>query len=66
MMENTNTYCQTSNISSTLVGDIIVDHSDVVGASPCRRSTDYIFILGLTPGFNGLHRPQLVVHAVYH
>ena len=26
--------CQTSNISHTLVGDEIVDHSDAVGASP--------------------------------
>ena len=31
----TNTeYCQVSNISSTLVGNEIVDHPDVVGASP--------------------------------
>ena len=27
-------YGQTSNISGTIVGDKIVDHSDVVGASP--------------------------------
>ena len=27
-------YCQTSNISHTFVGNIIIDHSDVVGASP--------------------------------
>ena len=27
-------YCQTSNITCTLVGNKIVDHSDVVGASP--------------------------------
>ena len=27
-------YCQTSNISCTLVGNKIVDHWDVVGASP--------------------------------
>ena len=27
-------YCQTSIISYTLVGNNIVDHSDVVGASP--------------------------------
>ena len=27
-------YCQTSNISCTLVGNKIVDHSDVVGAAP--------------------------------
>ena len=28
------TYCQTSNISHTLIGIKIVDHSDVVGAQP--------------------------------
>ena len=28
------TFCQTSKISLTLVGNQIVDHSDVVGASP--------------------------------
>ena len=27
-------YCQVSNIRHTLVGNKIVDHSDVVGASP--------------------------------
>ena len=27
-------YCQTPNISHTLVGNKIIDHSDVVGASP--------------------------------
>ena len=27
-------YCKTSNIRRTLVGNNIVDHSDVVGASP--------------------------------
>ena len=27
-------YCKTSNTSRTLVGNKIVDHSDVVGASP--------------------------------
>ena len=27
-------YCKTSNISRTLVGNKIVDNSDVVGASP--------------------------------
>ena len=38
-------YGQTSNISYTLVGNEIVDHSNVA---------NYIFILDLTPGFNGL------------
>ena len=27
-------YCQTSNVSGTLIGNKIVDHSDVVGALP--------------------------------
>ena len=35
------------NIRRTLVGKKIVDHSD-------RRCSNYIFILNLTPGFNGL------------
>ena len=53
-------YRKTSNISRTLVGNKIVDNSDVVGAAPtswsiaCRRCSNYIFILNLTPGFNGL------------
>ena len=37
---------QTSNISHTLVGNKLVDHSDVVGA--CWRCSNYIFILDLT------------------
>ena len=31
---NIGTYRQTSNVSRTLVDNVIVDHSDVVGASP--------------------------------
>ena len=27
-------YCQVANVSRTLIGNKIVDHSDVVGASP--------------------------------
>ena len=47
-------YHQTSNIRHTLVGNEIVDPSDVVGASPvndagCSSNT---FILDLTPGLN--------------
>ena len=42
-------YRKTSNISGTLVGNTIVDHSDVVGATP----SNYIFILNLTSGFTG-------------
>ena len=39
-------YSQTSNMSCTLVGNEIADHSDVVGASPVGAApTQYIFIL---------------------
>ena len=48
-------YRQTSNIRRTLLRNKIVDDSDLVGASiACRRYSNYIFILDLTPGFNGL------------
>ena len=47
-------YHQVSNIRRTLLGNKFVDHSDVVGASPSRRCSNYIFILDLTPGFIGL------------
>ena len=63
------TYCHTSNIRLTLVGDKIIDHSDVVGASPFGAApttssfsnyhwhcSNYIFILDLTSGFNGLDK----------
>ena len=33
-MDDKVSHCQTSNISHTLVGNDIADHSDVVGASP--------------------------------
>ena len=43
-MKHTKDYRQTSNISLTLVGNKIVDHSDVVGASPvCAASTTSSF-----------------------
>ena len=42
-------YRQTCNISRTLVGNKIVDHSDA-----CRRCSNCIFIHDLTLGFNGL------------
>ena len=41
----------TSNISHTLVRNKIVDHSDVVGASPIGAA-NYIFIPDLTPGMD--------------
>ena len=51
-------YRKTSNISRTLVGNKIVNNSDVVGASP-RRCSNYIFILNLTYGFNEFGQRQL-------
>ena len=42
-------YRQVSNIRRTLESNKIVDHSDA-----CRRCSNYIFILDLTPGFIGL------------
>ena len=44
-----------SNISSTLVGNKIVDYSDVVGASPVGGS-NYISIRYLKQGFNGFDK----------
>ena len=48
-------YPQTSNISRTLalVGNKMVDQSDVVGA---EQSSNDIFILDLTPGFSELDK----------
>ena len=48
-------YRQISNISCTLRGNTIVDHSGVVGAQSLGTPpTNYIFMLDLTPGFNEL------------
>ena len=47
-------YRQTSTMSRTLVGNKILDHSDVVGASPVCTAPTNIFILDLTDGFSGL------------
>ena len=38
----------------TLLGNKIVYHSDVVWSIACRRCSNYIFILDLTPSFGGL------------
>ena len=46
-------YRKTSNISRTLVGNKIVDNSCSWSIS-CRRCSNCIFILNLTPGFHGL------------
>ena len=57
------TYRQTPNINRTLVGNRIVDQSDVVGASPVgaaptTSSFNKSVILDLTPGFNILHKEK--------
>ena len=49
-------YCKTSNISHTIVGNNIVDNSRCSWSIACRRCSNYIFILNLTPGFNGLSK----------
>ena len=51
-------YRQTSNISGTLVGNKIDDRSNVVGALPVgtAQTTMYIFVLDLSPAFNGLDK----------
>ena len=53
-------YRQTSNIRRILVGDKIDDHTYVIGASPVGAATNYIFILNLTPGFNGLGKEEIL------
>ena len=53
-------YRQTSNIRRILVGDKIVAHTYVIGASPVGAATNYIFILNLTPGFNGLGKDKVM------
>ena len=52
-------YCQTFNIRCTFVGSRIVDHSDVVGASPVGAApTTSSFLSYLTLDFNGLGKDK--------
>ena len=53
------TYCQTSNISWTLVGITIVDHSDVIGASAVGVCSNYIIILDFNTWFQYIAQIQL-------
>ena len=60
-------YRQTSNISCTLVGDKIVDHSDVVGASPVGAAPTtssspvvYMIILKKLSTFNACALMELI------
>ena len=47
-------YRQAFHISRIVVGNTIVDHSNVVGASIAyRRYSNFILILDWTPGVNG-------------
>ena len=41
-------------LRQTFIGKQLVAHSDVVGASPVGAAPTTIFIVDLTPGFNGL------------
>ena len=50
------TYRQTSNISRTQVGNKIVDHSDVVEASPVGAAPTTSSFSTWTAGFNGLDK----------
>ena len=49
-------YRQISNITPTLIGNKIVHHSDVVGASPAGAAPTTSSFSTLTPDFNRLHR----------
>ena len=51
-----NKYHETSNMRRTLVGNKIVDHSDVVGASPVGTAPTISSFL--TPGFNELGKDE--------
>ena len=46
-------YRQVSNIRRTLVGNNIVDHSDVVGASPVGAAPTTSSFVGLRPALEG-------------
>ena len=47
-------YCQTTKIEHTLVGDTIVDHSDVIGASSVGAALATSSFSTWTPAFNEL------------
>ena len=47
-------YRQTSNISRTLVGNKSYRSHRCIWCLACRRRSNHIFILDLTPGLNGL------------
>ena len=49
-------YCQVCNISGTLLGSKIVNHSHVVGASPVGAVPTTSSFFHLTLGFNLFHK----------
>ena len=51
-------YRKVSNVSRTSVSNKIVDHSDVVGASPVGAAPKYIYIPNLTHYFNWLGKDK--------
>ena len=53
-------YRQAPNKRRTLIGNQIIDHSDVkrVKRDACRRCSNYVFILYLTPGLNRLGKDK--------
>ena len=55
MTVNLKVYPHFSSLRRTLIGNKIVDHSDASASMICcRYCSNYIFILDLTPGINGL------------
>ena len=52
IQESSRAYCQTSNISGTLLGNKIVDRCWCSWSNAC--CSNYASILDLTPGFIGL------------
>ena len=51
-------YRETSNIRRSLIANKLVDHSDVVGASPVGAVPTSIVILDLTPDFNEIEKKK--------
>ena len=49
---------QVSNLRRTLVGNYIVDHSDVVGASPVGAAPTTSSFSTSTPGFNRMGKDK--------
>ena len=57
-MMHWNNYRQISNIRRTLIGNKIVDHSDVVGTSPVGAAPTTFSLSAQHHGFNGLGKDR--------